>query len=168
VDPAGVTWRLWQSVALPFSKVAGPHIVQGNVARCYAHTPTGALLATVQISYRLTVSNNWDPIVGKQVMRGVGRNVFISLEKAAAKEPAPPTPAGGYTQVAAFLFVNYTPQVAVVELVTRSDSGAMQMATYTVDWSGGDWKLVLQPDGHFSPSVQAVTSTVGYVMWGGV
>ncbi len=77
--PAGVTWQLWQSVALPFSKAAGPQIVQGNVARCYAHTPTGALLAAVQIQYRLGISSNWRQIADTQIMPGPGRNVFIRL-----------------------------------------------------------------------------------------
>ena len=168
VAPSGVTWQLWQSVALPFSKVAGPQIVQGDMARCYAHTPSGALLAAVQISYRLTVSSDWKPIVEQQVMPGTGRNALISLEKAAAKEPGPSTPPGGYSQLAAFLFVTYTPQVAVVDLVGRSDSGTMQMATFTVDWSSRDWELVAQPSGELTPPPETATSTVGYVAWAGV
>ena len=168
VAPTGVTWQLWQGIALPFSKAAGPQVVQSEVARCYAHTPTGALLAAVQIQYRLAISDDWVPIVYQQVMPGPGRDALVALEKASAKTPEPPTPPGDYAQVAAFLFVTYTPHVAVIEIVTRSDSGAMGLETNTVNWSGGDWKLVLQPNGEVTPSVQTVTSTVGYVMWGGV
>jgi hypothetical protein len=168
VAPAGVTWQLWQSVALPFSKAAGPQIVQGNVARCYAHSPTGALLAAAQIQYRLGISSNWRQIADTQIMPGPGRNAFIRLATSGSKAPSPPTPPGTYAEIAAYLFVTYSSRVAVVEIITRSDSGAMGLETNTVDWSSGDWKLVLQPNGQVTPSVQPVTSTVGYVMWGGV
>ena len=141
--PAGVTGQLWQGIALPFSKTAGPQFVQGDVARCYAHTPVGALLASVQIPNRLLLANDWEPIVYQQIMPGAGRDALVQVEKAAAKEPNPPSPPGSYAQIAAFLFVTYTPEVAVVDLVTRSGSGAMGMATFTTDWSDGDWKIVL-------------------------
>jgi hypothetical protein len=166
--PTGITWQLWQGVALPFSSTAGPEIVRGDVARCYAHTPLGALIAAVQIQYRFLVSNDWEPIVYRQMMPGPGRAVLVSLEKTAAAIPGPPTPPGGYDQIAAFLFVTYTRQVAVIELVTQSDEGGMVVGTYSVEWSHGDWRLALQPDGHLTPAVQTVTSVVDYVMWGGV
>ena len=168
VAPAGITWQLWQGIALPYSKTAGPELVQGDVARCYAHSPLGALLAAVQISYRFTVSSDWQPIVYEQVMSGPGRNALIRMEKAAAKQPNPPSPPGTYTQVAGFSFVTYTPEVAVIDIVSRSDNGVMQVGTYTVQWSNDDWKLMLQPDGSFTPPVQPVSSLVGYVEWGGV
>jgi hypothetical protein len=170
VAPAGITWQLWQGIALPYSKTAGPGVVQGDVARCYAHSPLGALLAAVQISYRFVASNSndWQSIVYQQLMPGPGRNVVISTEKAAAKQPNPPSSTGTYSQVAGFSFVTYTSEVAVIDLVARSDNGVMQVGTFTVQWSSGDWKLAVQPDGSFTPPVQPVSSIVGYVEWGGV
>ena len=47
-SPQGITWQLYQTVALPYSNTAGPMIVDGGVARCYAHDPLGALLAASQ------------------------------------------------------------------------------------------------------------------------
>ncbi len=44
--PAGVSWALFQGVALPSSRTAGPSRVDGPVHAGYAHTPVGALLAS--------------------------------------------------------------------------------------------------------------------------
>jgi hypothetical protein len=138
------------------------------MARCYAHNPIGALLAAAQIPYRLTISSDWRLMLNQQVMPGPGRAAFIRIETESATNPGPPTPAGGYAQIAAFLFVTYTPQMAVIDLVSRGEEGGMAVGTYTVEWSDGDWKIALQPSGPVTPPTQDVTSTVGYVMWGGV
>lgn len=164
--PAGVTWRLYQTVALPFSQSAGPAIVTGDIARCYAHTPTGALLAEVQISVRYLIAPQWRKVVQAQVVPGPGRTAYVHA-RAQVNSQAGNRP-GQYGQVAAFKFVTHTPQTAVVQLVTKFSDGHMQMTTNTMEWRQGDWELVLQPDGSDSPTVQPVTSLSGFAPWGGV
>ena len=44
----------------------------------------------------------------------------------------------------------------------------MGVAPFTVQWLNGDWRLVLQPSGADSGPAQPVSSTVGYIAWGGV
>ncbi len=166
--PSGITWQLWQGIALPYSKMAGPEVIQGDVARCYAHSPLGALLATVQITSRFVVATDWQPIVYQQILPTAGREIVIKTEEAAAREPNTPSPPGTYSQIAGFSFVTYTPQVVAIDLVERGENGAMAVGTYTVQWSDGDWKVVVQPNGQFTPPVQQVSSLAGYVMWGGV
>ena len=168
VAPSGITWQLWQGIALPYSKMAGPEVIQGDVARCYAHSPLGALLATVQITSRFVVATDWQPIVYQQILPTAGREIVIKTEEAAAREPNTPSPPGTYSQIAGFSFVTYTPQVVAIDLVERGENGAMAVGTYTVQWSDGDWKVVVQPNGQFTPPVQQVSSLAGYVMWGGV
>ncbi|TDC69803.1 hypothetical protein E1200_07215, partial [Actinomadura sp. GC306] len=57
--PNQVYWKRFEGVALPFSSSVGPLEVKGDVARCYEHTPRGALFAAVQISVRLDRSARW-------------------------------------------------------------------------------------------------------------
>ena len=164
--PQGVTWQLYQTVALPYSKKAGPMAVDGGVARCYAHDPLGALLAASQITVRYLIAPNWRQVTELQVMAGKGRTTYVA-------ERAKVTNAGGnqpgeYNQFAGFKFVTYSPGVAVIDFVGRSNSGALQMTTATVDWSAGDWKLQLQPDGGDSPQAVPVSSLVGFATWSGV
>jgi len=162
--PAGVTWRLYQTVALPFSATAGPAEVAGDVARCYAHSPEGALLATVQIAVRYALAANWQAVLDQQVMPGAGRNVYAS-ERPGLNMSARP---GQYGQIAGFQFATYTPAVAVIQVVTQLPDGTLASTTMTVDWSDDDWRLVLQSDGAPGPNVQQLTSLTGFIAWSGV
>lgn len=162
--PAGVTWRLYDTVALPFSAQAGPTQINGDVARCYAHSPTGALLAAVQIAVRYSLAANWQAVIAQQVMPGTGRNVYADQRNGAGITIQP----GEFGQIAGFQFVTYTGALAVVQIVVQLPSGEMQTTTMTVQWSGGDWRLQLQPDGSPGPNVQQVASLTGFIPWGGV
>lgn len=164
-SPTGVSWQLFNSVALPYSKTAGPLLVDGLVARCFAHTPTGALLAAAQIGTRAQLSPQWREVDLAQVLPGPGRDRLMT-ELAQVASFAPPE--GGYGQFAGFEFQSYDPTEATIEFVSRFRSGAMQVTAETVRWSGGDWKLQLQPDGGTSATAQPVTDLTGFVPWGGV
>ncbi|NHC15816.1 hypothetical protein [Motilibacter deserti] len=165
--PKGVRWELFQGVALPVSDADGPTRIDGPVYAGYSHTPTGALLAAANIGsrYLVTPGNGWREVVREQVLPGTGRDVFTENRAKVTDDSAQP---GQFGQLAAFKFVTYTQDVAVIQLVTRFATGQMQVATDTVRWSNGDWRLELQPDGGTSPSAQSVSSIVGYVPWGGV
>jgi hypothetical protein len=162
--PAGVTWQLYDTVALPFSAQAGPTVISGDVARCYAHSPTGALLAAVQIAIRYALAANWQAVVAAQVMPGTGRNVYAAQRSGVNFTVG----AGEFGQIAGFQFVTYTTALAVVQIVVQLPSGEMQSTTMTVQWSGGDWRLQLQPDGSPGPNVQQVPNLTGFIPWGGV
>jgi hypothetical protein len=166
VTPQGITWSLYQTVALPSSSTAGPQIVDGDIARCFAHTPLGALIAATQISFRLVLAPSTD-VAREEVMPGPGRNLFITADEKALNSSSGNQP-GDFDQSAGFKFVTYSPAVAVVELATKSDSGALQASTVTVDWSQGDWKLALEPNGNTTPNVLPLSSLVGYSIWAGV
>lgn len=164
--PADVTWTVYKTVAEPVSRSAGPGIVDaGGGARCFAHTPLGALIATWQIGTRFALADDWRTVTLQQVMPGPGRDIYMRRRAAVTDNSAQP---GEYGQIAGFKFVTYTPQTAVIQIVSRFSDGSMQVSTMTVVWSGGDWKLQLTPDGSESPTVQPVSSLVGFVVWGGV
>jgi hypothetical protein len=165
--PAGVTWALFQGVALPTSSTSGPLRVAGPVYAGYAHTPTGALLAANQIGIRyvLTPGAGWRQVLQQQVLPGAGRDAFSkNRAKVTTTDMAP----GTFGQLAGFRFVTYSPDVAVIQLVSRFSTGTLQLTTSTVRWANGDWRLQLQPDGGTSPTAQRVDSLSGFVPWGGV
>jgi hypothetical protein len=162
--PVSVTWRLYHTVALPFSAQAGPTVVVGDVARCYAHSPTGALLSAVQIAVRYALASDWRSVVAEQVMPGTGRNVYSDQRSGVNFT----VQAGEFGQIAGFQFVTYSSALAVVQIVVQLPAGEMQATTMTVQWSGGDWRLQLEPDGSPGPNVQQVASLTGFIPWGGV
>ena len=165
VAPHGVRWQLFMGVALPYSPTAGPTRVDGPVYGGFERTQSGALLAAVHLGtrYLLTPGEGWREVLNRQMLPGAGRDAF-ARNRVGVDPQAPP---GTYGQIAGFRVVTFTPQVAVVQLVSRfPSSGVLQMTTTTVRWSGGDWRLQLQPDGGTSPTAQAVPSLDGFVVWG--
>jgi hypothetical protein len=160
-----VDWQLFGGVALPYSATAGPLQVDGPVYSGYERSQTGALIAAVQIAnrYLFTPGELWRQVVERQVLPGVGRQVFIRNRAGAVADDPP----GTYGQAAGFRFVAFTPDVASIQLVSRfPTTGNLQLVTVTVRWVDGDWRLQLQPDGGTSPTAQAVPDLDGFVVWG--
>ncbi|KAB2344753.1 hypothetical protein [Actinomadura rudentiformis] len=138
---------------MPFSPAVGPLDIQGDIARCYAHTPRGALIAAVQISVRLDRSTRWQKILEQQVVAGEGKAAYARV-RASRQVPSD----GEAAQIAGFRIVSYTPQTAVVETVSRDPArGARTARTTTVKWDG-DWKLAPTPEDSTGSAPQVVNS----------
>jgi hypothetical protein len=166
--PNGITWQIIDTVALPFSDSAGPSQVTDGIPSGFAHTPTGALVALVQIDFRHLTEPNFVAVTTADVANTAGRAEFLRLVTAGhLANPAHPAP-GTYLQLAGFEFVSYTTSDAVIQLLTARTDGTYQVSTLSVAWDGTDWQLVLQPNGSDSPNQQIVASPVGFVLWGGV
>jgi hypothetical protein len=166
--PPGVTWQIIDTVALPYSASAGPANVADGIPSGFAHTPTGALVAMVQIDFRHLIEPNFVAVTNADVANTPGRAKFFNLVEAdGLTNPANPEP-GTYLQLAGFQFVSYTTSTAVIQLLTARPDGSYQVSTLSVAWDGNDWQLVLQADGTDSPNQQIVSSPVGFVLWGGV
>jgi hypothetical protein len=162
-----VTWQLFSGVALPSSSTAGPRLIDGPVNAGYQRSQTGALIAAAQIGtrYLLTPGQGWREVTRRQLLPNAGRDVFVTARAGMDELTMPP---GTYGQLAGFRVLAYTPDVAVFTLVSRfATTGMLQATVTTVKWVGGDWRLVLQPDGGTSPTAQRLTSLDGYVVWGG-
>ncbi|WP_282794599.1 hypothetical protein [Streptomyces sp. CC224B] len=153
-------------MALPTSEAAGPAVTDGDVARCYARTPTGALLAAAQIAVRALLAQDWRTVMEEQTY-GDTRDSYIEQRTKLEKKTSPPPPEPGELgQYAGFRFVTYDSRTAVIELVTRfSDTGALQVSTATVQWRDGDWRYQYSTT-YTQP--KSLDSLAGYVPWGGV
>jgi hypothetical protein len=157
-----VHWERFKGVAVPFSPAVGPLDVQGDIARCYAHTPRGALMAAVQISVRLDRSTLWQKILGQQVIAGEGKAAYARVRPTDRVVPDKEA-----AQIAGFRIVSYTPQTAVVGTVSRDPArGGRTARTTTVRWDG-DWKLAPTSEGSAGSAPQVVDSLSGYIFWGG-
>jgi hypothetical protein len=158
--PTDVKWELWEGFVMPSSPTAGPLVTDGVVARCYAHSPAGALLASIQIPTRLPLVGNvkWEDIALAQIAPGPGRDAWIQHLRDAIASAPPGEPGPRPAQVAAYQFVSYTPTAAVVATVKRTDSGGMAVVSESLVWESGDWKVSVLPDGSWGPSATAVSS----------
>ncbi|WP_406290225.1 hypothetical protein [Embleya sp. NBC_00896] len=167
-QPDDLDWQIYRSlVALPYSKSAGPARSSGGVMRCYAHSPTGALIALAQIDTRYFLSSDWKTVVQHQVYPGPGRDVYVGQRGATfdTNPMAAPGP-GKVDQFSGFRFVSYTPASAVIELVRRSSSHGLKSTVHTMVWDSGDWKLQLQSNGADTSITRGISSLAGFVSWG--
>lgn len=166
--PKGVTWELFRTMALPSSKASGPAVIEGDVARCYAHTPTGALLAAAQISTRSALAEDWQTVMKRQAYGDALGELMKKRAAAEKKAPAPDPEPGELGQLAGFRFVTYSKTFAVIELVTRFNQPEfLQVSTVTLRWSpkADDWQYEVS---HAHAQPKSVDSLAGYVKWGGV
>ncbi|MBH1934136.1 hypothetical protein I5Q34_07475 [Streptomyces sp. AV19] len=169
--PSDVEWSLFETVALPTSKSAGPAVVDGDVARCYARTPTGALMAAMQIGTRYFFAPHWREVTEQQTV-GDGKDAYLALrKKAEASAKASPNTGpdedsdSGHGQLAGYKIVSFTPDAAVVQLVNKFPDAAMQVGTVTVTWVDGDWRLTIPQS---VPPATYVQTLDGYIPFGGV
>lgn len=164
-------WELYQGVALPYSATSGPRNVQGlGVASGYTHDAEGALFAAAQIDTRrfLAPDDAWRSVVETQVAPGQGRDTWTANRSTISIAPNS-VPSARLVQVAGFRVSNYTATVATISVARKTPGGGFQAGDLTVTWVGGDWRLVLLPDGS-SATVYPVTdlAAAGFVAWAGV
>lgn len=161
-----VTWEVFHGAVLPVSEDHGPAVVEGAIARCYSHTPIGALIASVQIDYRTLV----DPAGGVAVVRaqtvpGDGQDALLAaLDERGRPGVAEP---GELCQIAGYRFITYTAAEAVI--ATATDCGEnLQLTEGRVQWREGDWQQVLEPDGSSTPTGSVLPDLRGMTVWSGV
>lgn len=162
--PQDVQWAIFRTAALPQSKAAGPAVTERDLTRCYAHTPTGALIAAVQISTRSMLASNWDEVWEKQTY---GPDKDAALKQLRAQfgsgslgDPVP----GELGQVAGFRFVTYNDDTAVIDLLMRYSDGSLQVGPQTIRWHNGDWQVEINENAQR----RNVQSAAGFVSWGGI
>lgn len=169
------TWKLRGTVAVPSApSTFGPHTVAAGIPSCFAHSPTGALFAMVNIQAAmgaLAKRPGRYPIdkVLRMIAPGPGRDV---LKNAAAH--APVATKGSTTpgaQVAGFNIVRYEPDTAVVDVAfggDRPETAGYVHGQSTMRWEHGDWKLVLAQNGGPFDAVQPIADLTGYIAWRGI
>jgi hypothetical protein len=174
VAPKAV-WKLRGTVAVPTAPATfGPGTAAGGVPSCFAHSPTGALFAMVNIQAamgELAKQPGRYPIdkVLRMIAPGPGRD---TLKKAAAKSPVAEqgsTKSGA--QVSGFNVIRYESNTAVIDVAfagDRPDTAGYVHGQSTLRWENGDWKLELAQNGGPFDAVQAIPNLTGYVPWRGL
>lgn len=161
-----VSWQFETDMLIPLQAAGGPAVTDSSgVRRCFAHSPSGALLAAM-----VTLGQVRNPQLTEDVLRtrmAPGAGLTKAL---AAVRATPPTPSSGRTsQFTGFKFIDYQANRAIISIAVQIEYSNVGSLPITVVWSGGDWKVALQPDGTFNGSVapDVLRSLDGYVRFGG-
>jgi hypothetical protein len=163
-SPASFEWKNLGAITVPVSTTYGPTKYDGDLWTCYRHDPMGAVFAAYDI-LAAAVSPQWRQVADAQFVPGTGQQAYIA---AGEQQTIPPMQPGQVVQPVGFQVSSYTPaQATVVVLSTSGGTDQYQADERTVAWEDGDWKLVVSPDGSTGPDPQLVSSTSGFILWGG-
>lgn len=160
--PKDITWTIWRGVALPQSTSAGPLEIDNStgVTGCYSDTPVGAVIATVNIGYRMTVAAPDTTVVDEQVADGPYKK---RLRNQLASYSAP----DGLPQLAGFRIISYTKRYATVDLAVGNENGYATDESQMI-WQDGTWKMVATADDVGSTGWHQVDDIDGYIALKGV
>jgi hypothetical protein len=163
-SPASFEWKNLGAITVPVSTTYGPTKYDGDLWTCYRHDPMGAVFAAYDI-LAAAVSPQWRQVAEAQFVPGTGQQAYIA---AGEQQTIPPMQPGQVVQPVGFQVSSYTPaQATILVLSTSGGTSQYQADERTVAWEDGDWKLVVSPDGSTGPDPQLVSSTSGFIVWGG-
>ncbi|MGW4894390.1 hypothetical protein ACWEQL_19270 [Kitasatospora sp. NPDC004240] len=155
--PAGdVTWVDFKTSKLPVSKLSGPAVVTGEVARCYARTPRGAVLALANASVRTANADDTKTVVEQLVVGNPDRDLYLATVlhgRGAATSAAAPQ-----GQYAGFRVASYNQDMAEVQLAIRFPNGVHRTVVLLAVWSEGDWKFKVTGTGQQTDQVDQTYS----------
>lgn len=160
--PKGVTWTVWRQFALPQSKTAGPLEINDStgVTGCYADTPLGAVMAMINIGFRMALAAPDTTVVDEQVAAGPYKK---KLHDVIAGYNAP----NEIPQVAGFRIVSYSKQYATIQVAVGNENGYAISGSQMV-WQDGTWKQVATADDVGDSEWQKVDTIDGFIPLKGV
>ena len=150
----------WENSAgwfLPISDTDGPGI-RNPVASwsCFAHTPTGAVLAGYVIPMRVEgIAEDWKTVVREQTVPGAAQ---------ALKLRSTPPQSSEQVTLRGFSVAAYSDTRATIAYYLHTPTLDLS-CTADLQWLDGDWRLQLQENGDtLSGCIQGVPSS--FVPWG--
>jgi hypothetical protein len=151
-SPPQARWGTVGSMQVPQNPtVYGPERSDGPWETCFAHNPTGALLAAMNLWAEGTAA---DP---SAVFAHLAIGAPADLGNSARLD------AGGPVQFAGYRYESYDPTTARLLVVIRGPEGKLAAAETTMTWVAGDWKYLFPPGG--APSIEVISDLTGYVPW---
>jgi len=160
--PVSVSFSDVGGLQLPFSPVDGPTRVSGPIAAGYSHTPQGAALAAVQIGVRLLYGPGYAQIIAAQSTFSPELQAQFIATRNGRAQLSPDDLRSLIRPVAGFQVVSYSPERAVIRVVTPHPStNDYRAGSVFVEWADGDWKYA---DNTNSTS-ETVATTDGFAPW---
>jgi hypothetical protein len=154
-------WQNLNGWYLPVTTAYGPGTRSATGAwSCYAHTPTGAVLAAWTIPVRIESAKDFASVVRQQTVGGAGQQALLTQgqDHSSAMLPVP----------LGFRIDSYSKNAAAVTFHVRQ-AGAEAACAAGLRWQPGvssDWVLDLQPNGDMYMScVPWAAGGAEYIDW---
>jgi hypothetical protein len=151
-SPPQAQWGTVGSMQVPQNPtVYGPERSDGPWETCFAHNPSGALLAAMNF-----------------YAEGTAASPSAVLQHLAVNVTAADTTGGGLddngpVQLAGYRYDSYSPSQAQLTIVLQGPEGKLAGVETLMRWNGSDWRYVAPTDG--TPSAEVLRDLTGYVQW---
>lgn len=161
--PPAVTWQERDGVEIPVSPTLGP----GDTSvmnRCYAHSPSGALLAAVELRADEIRHGNGTVIVNRAARTGERLSALVDGEIPDVSD----LPHDATGELIGYRFESARDDDVTVSLAWASTtSGRSTSARIRLLWEDQDWKVVMQPSNGMWSEITADDPLDRFVRWGG-
>ena len=154
------TVRVGDGLAVPSVRGVGPGVTEG-VSRCFAHSPTGAVVAAANFIVWLSSNQRLDEVTTTLIAAGADRDRMLAEVRSSWDGSTVP----------AFAVVGYKVEVRSPDevLVTIAASPASDRSRavawpLVMVWADGDWKVKPPSNGRWGQT--AVTGVSGFIPWG--
>lgn len=148
-------WATLDRTVVPTSKTYGPTQIDGPLRTCYAHSPTGALFAAMNIGTALFAPGG-DKVLAEQVTDGPLKD---SLKDQAGRHDEESS--ADRAEIRAFSVTANDPDHVEVVVISQPAGASMKRIPLTMVWQDGDWRV----DGQAQNQAEAIDSMEGYVPW---
>lgn len=152
--PAGTQWGTVGSMSVPqASGTLGPQHTSGVWNTCFAHSPTGALLAAM---------NFWaESTHGAADAGETYQHLAVNVPRGALSATDHLDDTGPF-QYDGYKYDSYTSSEARISLVMRGPGKLIAVVT-PMSWNGSDWRYLFPSGG--VPPFEAIPDLTGYVPW---
>jgi hypothetical protein len=159
-------WELVGRMATPTNpETFGPGATDESGFRsCFAHSPTGALYAAVNIVALGSSTQDEVKLAERLLVPGTGRDAAI--KEAQTRNSS--TGTSESAQIRGFILKSYTPAEADVDLAIQLQNGALAHSVLSLRWIDGDWKVKPSDDGQIFTGTAQLSDLSGYIAWSGV
>jgi hypothetical protein len=163
--PSGVSWKPLSDefqILLPTSSRYGPCRITSTTGSGFAHTPSGALVASANILTRSGIPGSMaDRTIADQVVDGPWKKKFAeNIASTSGDSSARPI-------ISAYAIVSYTPTAVDVSLaLTYPNQPEYRVYKIGLQWQDGDWRMVAPINGDWNNSVSGQATLNGFVAWG--
>ena len=151
-SPPPARWVTVGSIQAPQNPaVFGPERSTGPWNTCFAHDPSGALLAAMNLWAEGTA------VPASELFGRLAVGAPRDLGNVAQLDSSGPVQFAGYR------YESYTPAEAQVAVVFRGPEGKLLAVVTSMVWRVGDWKYLFPAGG--TPAMQVIGDLTGYVPW---
>ena len=160
--PEGTRWELVGKMIAPTApKTHGPAVVKDGYRTCFAHSPMGALYATVNFWATGTEKPAAD-VLRKLAAPSAARDKGIN---ASLGDDEPALARTSSLQIAGFSFSSYSRSRAGIKLAVRAENGRLAQIDSTMLWTRGDWRYEVPLDQR--PPTSPVSDLSTFIAWKG-